>query len=232
MSDERQPTPPRSGGGGTPAVTPPVVPCPCPPCPRYDSVDSTRGLATYNCAGLALRTYAYVDLSSLKSTLGAALANCSGHCAACQVKFWLWEWDPWSLEFKDTQGRVVLRMSMPPDFHTVSGRCDCHGNDPSSVNSKNGSRPLEGPSAPSTWRVRTGDVWTENASTNRPLYYSLTATQISSISGLSASDLYLGSTISGGGVDIVTNADVQPGLRYLKCFVNIADRETCYCRSC
>ncbi len=222
---------PNAGDGGSPKATPPVVPCPCPPCPAYDSVDSSKGLSTFNCAGLALRNYAYVGLSSLKSALGSALSNCSTHCAACQVKFWLWEWDPWSLEFKDTGGRVLARIPMGPDFHTVSGRCDCNGNDPGSVSSKNGKRPLEGPSAPSSWRVKTGDVWTENAPANRPLYRLVTAAQIAATPGLSATDLYLGSAISSG-LDLVSGSDVQADKRYLKCFVNIVDKESCYCKSC
>jgi hypothetical protein len=195
-------------------------------------VDTTKDLNTFNCAGLALRNYGYIGLSSLKSTLGAALGSCATNCPACQVRFWLWEWDPWSLEFKDTRDRVFARITMSPDFHTVSGRCDCHGAAPGTVYSKNGKRPLEGPRAPSAWRVRTGDVWTENAPTNRTLYRSVTAAQIAATPGLSAGDLYLGSSIAGGGLDMVTNTDIVPGGRYLKCFVNITDVESCYCRPC
>lgn len=205
----------------------------CPPCPAYDSVDTSKDLSTFNCAGLALRTYNYNvgSPAALKGILGQPLGNCSSQCTACQVKFWLWEWDPWSLEFKDTQGTVFFSVTMQPDFHTVSGRCDCGGNDPSSVYSKNGKRPLEGPSAPSSWRVKTGDVWTENDPANRPLYVSVPAAQISSIPNLSASNLYQGSTITTG-KDMRTNSIVQPGVLYLKCFVKIVDHESCYCKSC
>ena len=223
---------PNGSDGGTCADgSAPPCPCPCPPCPKYDSINAPSDLTSFNCAGLALRSYSYVGLAVLKSALGAALGDCSQHCAACQVKFWLWEWDPWSLEFKDATGRVWVSRNMPSDFHTVSGRCDCHGNDPATVNSKNGKRPLEGPAPPSSWRVKTGDVWTENAPTNRQLCLSVSAAQISATPGLNASDLYLGSAISSG-VDMNTGGDVQATQRYLKCFVKISDKQSCYCKPC
>ncbi len=230
MSEDKATTPPKASGGCNPATST-TQKCPCPPCPAYDSVDTSKTTSSCNCAGLALRTYAYVGLADLKSALGAALKDCSTKCAACQVKFWLWEWDPWSLEFKDKKGKVWTQMKMPPDFHVVSGRCDNQGNDPGSIYSKNGRRPLEGPSSPSAWRVKTGDVWTENAPTNRPIYYLVTAAQIASTKGLDANDLYLGSTISSG-MDLTTGKDVEAGERYLKCLVNITDVQTCYCKSC
>jgi hypothetical protein len=232
VSDDKKTTPPSSGDGGTPAANT-TGSCPCPPCPSYDSVDTSKELGSFNCAGLAHRTYTYLSLDDAKKKLaaGTKLGSCAEKCTKCKVKHWLWEWHDWSLDFKDAKGRVVATMKMPPDFHTVSGRVDCDVNQPSSVYSKNGGRPLEGPSAPSHWRVKTGDEWTENAATNRPLYMALTPDQISK-AGISTSDLYSGSSIAKG-VDMATGTDVEGSKHYLKCFARIdKETQTCYCLDC
>lgn len=213
-------------------------PCPlapCPPCPKYDSVDKTKNAKDYNCAGLALRTYTKVsNVSTYKAKLasGTKLKNCSGNCQKCQVKFWLWEWNDWRLEFKDLKGKVHHKIKMPKDFHTVSDRVDEKGNGPKTVYSTNGKRPLEGPNPPSHWRVKTGDEWTINKPSNEPIYMRLESTEIAAIAGLSKSDLYPGSKIKSG-IDLRGLASIDNSKHYLKCFVRIdVEVQTCYCLDC
>lgn len=130
----------------------PTAPCPnppCPPCPAYQSVDGSRDVQTYNCAGLAHRTYTYMgDVNGVKARLSSGgQIGCSGRCSRCQIKHWLWEYD---IHLEDADGNVVS----PPnrDFHTVGGQCDENGNDPTNVYSKNGARPLEGPGTGPSFR--------------------------------------------------------------------------------
>jgi hypothetical protein len=174
-----------------------------------------------------------MSLEDAKANLatGTKLGSCSENCKACQVKHWLWEWDDWSLEFQDRNGKVFASNPMHWDFHTVSGRVGPDGSDPSAVYSKNGMRPVEGPAPPSHWRVKTGDEWTENDPSNRPLYMSMSPEEISNF-GLSAGDLYPGSGIAKG-MDLKTNADVVSSKLYLKVVVNLKKEvQTCYCMDC
>ncbi|WP_133511167.1 LysM peptidoglycan-binding domain-containing protein [Candidatus Thiosymbion oneisti] len=211
-----------------------IVTCkkkPCPPCPKYASVDTSKDSEHYNCAGLAHRTYTYMsDLKEVKKRLsaGTKLTDCSKKCSPCQVKHWLWELKDWKIEFKDKKGKVHLSTeSFPPDFHTVSGRCDCNGNDPTNVYSTNGERPLEGPKAPSDWRLKTGDPITENGPKNREVYI-----YMKSLLGPTSSDFYDGASISSG-MDISTKSDVKAGFFYLKGFLKIiSEIQSCYCFNC
>ena len=116
---------------------------PCPPCPAYASVDNSKDVESYNCAGLAHRTYTYMgNVTTVKSRLaGGQSISCSSNCSRCQVKHWLWEYD---IHLEDADGNTISAQSSR-DFHTVAGRCDENGNNPTSVYSKNGARPLEGP---------------------------------------------------------------------------------------
>jgi hypothetical protein len=172
-----------------------------------------------------------LDEAKAKLAAGTKLGSCSDNCKACQVKHWLWEWEDWKLDFRDQKGNVIASQPMHPDFHTVSGRVGPDGGDPTGVYSKNGMRPLEGPSAPGHWRVKSGDEWTDNAPTNRPLYLSLSPADISKL-GLSADDLYPGSGIAKG-ADMRTWEDVDASKKYLKVVVNIKKEiQTCYCMDC
>src|SRR5260370_11333228 len=64
------------------------------PCKAYDSVDSSKDIESYNCAGLAHRTYTFMGLDETKAMLAKGTkTDCSSHCGPCQVKHWLWEYD-------------------------------------------------------------------------------------------------------------------------------------------
>jgi hypothetical protein len=110
-------------------------------CPPYRNYDTGRNVETYNCAGLAHRTYDYKSLSATKSALAAGRnIGCGSSCNPGKIKHWLWEYD---LHFENHTG-AILRPPQP-DFHTVAGVTDRNGNDPRDVYSKNGKRPVYGP---------------------------------------------------------------------------------------
>lgn len=149
MSDGKKTTPPSSQDGGTPpGCTTTPCPKPCEKCKAYDSVNSSKDIESYNCAGLAHRTYTFMGLEETKSRLAAgAKINCSSQCGPCQVKHWLWEYD---IHLEDADGNAITPANR--DFHTVAGACDSAGADPTSVVSKNGARPLEGPGTGPSFR--------------------------------------------------------------------------------
>jgi len=122
---------------------------PCPPCKAYQSIDSSKDIESYNCAGLAHRTYTFIgDVNVVKSMLAKGnKIDCSAKCDPCKIKHWLWEYD---LQFADADGNIIGQA--PRDFHTVAGPCDQCGNNPTSVYSKNGARPLEGPGTGPSFR--------------------------------------------------------------------------------
>jgi hypothetical protein len=138
---------------------------PCPPCARYETVDRSRDVETFNCAGLAHRTYTYIgDLDRAKAMLSTGTRiSCGSKCQSCQVKHWFWEYD---LVLEDHLGNVLT----PPnhDFHTVAGRCSECGDDPTNVYSKNGARPIEGPGTGPSFRPAVRDQARSNDRNARP----------------------------------------------------------------
>ncbi len=113
-------------------------------CSSYPGYDASIDRHTYNCAGLAMRTYQF---TSPPSAVYAEMRNnfttpyCpAGNCQAGEVKFWLWTYD---IRVEDDQGKVIQPTWQ--DFHIVGGRVDAAGNDPTNVYSKNGPRPIHGP---------------------------------------------------------------------------------------
>ena len=115
----------------------------CPGCKAYEDFDRSKDPESYNCAGLALRTYGYPDLGELKAELASrgarTMTDCAAKCGACEVKLWLWEFD---VHLEDADGNVLLTRT--GEFHTVAGPCDQNGEDPTRVLSKDGKRPVEG----------------------------------------------------------------------------------------
>ncbi len=114
-------------------------------CSSYAGYDTKADLKTYNCAGLALRTYLFTAppsavYSEISSHFLAASTPFGGSCGPGDVKFWLWEYD---LHIEDSKGNVLAPPS--PDFHIVGGRTDASGGDPVDVYSKNGRRQVYGP---------------------------------------------------------------------------------------
>jgi hypothetical protein len=109
-------------------------------CSAYPGYDSSKDLKTYNCAGLALRTYQYTyPPSKVYDEINANFTNPrspqSGSCPF-GVTFWLWQYD---LAAEDDKGKALSSASR--DFHIVAGT------DPSMVLSKNGARKVYGPAA-------------------------------------------------------------------------------------
>ncbi|MGH6646443.1 DUF4157 domain-containing protein [Aquabacterium sp.] len=114
------------------------------PCSSYPGYNTSVDRKTYNCAGLALRTYLYTSpASAVYADIRKNFYNpvCPvGNCKGGQVKFWLWEYD---IQIEDSKGTVVKPKWR--DFHIVAGRMDAGGVDPTDVYSKNGPRPIHGP---------------------------------------------------------------------------------------
>jgi len=144
---KKTPKPSASGAGKSPpgATSPECAK----PCKAYDSIDSSKDIESYNCAGLAGRTYTFMgDVNDVKASLASgSQVDCASHCGPCQVKHWLWEYD---MHFEDADGNVID--TVPRDFHTVAGACDASGNDPTNVYSKNGKRPIKGPGTGPSFR--------------------------------------------------------------------------------
>ena len=107
-------------------------------CAAYNGYSTTVPLASYNCAGLAHRTYDYKGLAATRALLSRAGAG-SGATAG-QIKHWLWEYDVW---LEDSTGNRITTPSA--DFHTVAGEVPAGGGAPAEVYSKNGARPVFGP---------------------------------------------------------------------------------------
>lgn len=103
-------------------------------------------IETFNCAGLATRTFDYMGVADLKQKFlskGKMLADCTKECGKCQIKYWLWEYD---LAFEVTVGGAKQTSQPNRDFHVVAGKVSCKdGSDLKNVFSKNGKRPIKGP---------------------------------------------------------------------------------------
>lgn len=123
-------------------------------CSSYPGYNAAAPLDTYNCAGLALRTYQ--NTSPPSAVYSAIMANFtepgtpSGtNCPGGAVKFWLWEYEMRMendlgqiIQQRDARGNVFTSWR---DFHIVAGRADPAGNDLADVYTKNGFRRVHGP---------------------------------------------------------------------------------------
>lgn len=138
-------------------------------CPAYDGYSSAISLSTYNCAGLAHRSY---DRKQLGPTTALLNAGSAGPGVAGQIKHWLWTYD-WRLE--DHAGRVIplgpggTGPTSIADFHTVAGEISDGPADPADVYSKNGSRPVYGPGTGPSWRPPTREHATASSPAETPL---------------------------------------------------------------
>jgi hypothetical protein len=137
-------------------------------CSSYPGYNSSAALNTYNCAGLATRTYRYITTASL--TYDSIMANFNtpgspsgNQCGAGKVKFWLWEYDMHSEDDSGTRVSPDHR-----DFHVVAGRADSTGADPTDVYSKNGARPVHGPGSGPSFRPATRERYLSNDSSETP----------------------------------------------------------------
>lgn len=128
-------------------------------CPRYWRYETPHDFASYNCAGLAWRTYDFRgDLAAERS----AASSGSGTQSPGAVKHWFWEYD---LHLETDDGR---RTPKSHDFHTVAGVVDKASADPDDVYSKNGRRPVYGPRTGPGWKPPTRDRATSNDPSDTP----------------------------------------------------------------
>jgi outer membrane protein OmpA-like peptidoglycan-associated protein len=124
----------------------------CLNCRPYCSYDKSADLGSYNCAGLAHRTYDDKNPAQTKAALAkGSNIVCSEPCAHVgMVKHWLWEF---TRHAEDYNGNVLKRpitgAEIPPwpDFHTVAGPTDGdpYPHDSEEFYSKDGHRSVHGP---------------------------------------------------------------------------------------
>ncbi len=129
-------------------------------CARYWRWETPRDLNTYNCAGLAWRSYDF--RGDLDAERGAAAAGTASGSTPGVVKHWFWEYD---LHLETDDGR---RTDDSHDFHTVAGVVDKAGADPDDVWSKNGRRPVYGPRTGPGWKPPVRERATSNDPSDTP----------------------------------------------------------------
>jgi hypothetical protein len=126
---------------------------------------------SFNCAGLALRTFTWINRDEVEEVLGGfKLSNCSAACLPNSLKFWYWPYDA-----SGTNLATGSTGKTHKDFHIVGGQTDQNGMGPFKVLSKNGHRPIETAQSPKDWYPRTGpqrqndlaNTIVENMITNR-----------------------------------------------------------------
>lgn len=115
-------------------------------CPFFRGYDRSKPLESYNCSGLAFRTYGKHNLDDTKEILQTrgSKVNCGTPCDRVgMIKFWLWEYD---VREEDSSGRVLIQWGR--SFHTVAGPTagDPSPKDSDEFYSKNSERPVYGPS--------------------------------------------------------------------------------------
>ncbi len=139
-------------------------------CSSYSGYNSSVDLNTYNCAGLATRTYQFISppsavYSSIASNFIGPHTPTGGTCHAGAVKFWLWEYD---MHAEDDQGTVLSPAGR--DFHIVAGRTDAiTAADPTDVYTKNGRRRVYGPGTGPSFRPATRERALSNDPSETPL---------------------------------------------------------------
>ncbi len=134
-------------------------------CPPYWRWETPRDSETFNCAGLAHRTYDYKSLAAARAALGTGQAvSCGTPCNSGQVKHWMWEFDT---HVEDHTGRRLGGTSH--DFHTVAGVAfgDPAPQDPTDVYSTDGRRPVHGPSTGPSFRPLAREQAKENNASER-----------------------------------------------------------------
>lgn len=137
-------------------------------CSSYPGYDASVDLATYNCAGLATRTYqrtfpASAALDSIQANFANPQTPSGNQCGAGKVKFWLWEYQ---MHSEDDRGTRMSRDH--PDFHIVAGRADATGADPTNVYSKNGLRTVKGPGTGPGFRPAPRERYLSNDASETP----------------------------------------------------------------
>lgn len=114
-------------------------------CGAFPDYDHSQPRRSFNCAGLALRTYQWIDSANATRAEIARhfiAPRTNGPCGPGEVKFWLWEFDFNVVN----QIPVDTRFPLPGSnrqFHIVSGRMGPRGEEPAWLYSKNGQRVVE-----------------------------------------------------------------------------------------
>jgi hypothetical protein len=131
-------------------------------CPPYAGYSSDVAVESYNCAGLAHRTYSFMSLPATLTALSGG-AQTQGACPVGQVKHWLWRYD---LHAESSEGR---RTPASADFHTVAGAVSQQGVEPADVYSKNGRRAIHGPGTGASFRPAAREQLRTNDPSERPV---------------------------------------------------------------
>lgn len=121
--------------------------------------DQSKSISSYNCAGLAFREYTFMSMQEANSAFSKMKnIGCKSKCQPNQYKFWYWTFDMSSTDTSTGQTGKSHR-----DFHVISGKSDARGNDPPTVISKNGARPVIGPAPPESWKPESGPYYSNDA---------------------------------------------------------------------
>jgi outer membrane protein OmpA-like peptidoglycan-associated protein len=139
----------------------------CRSCPFFCGHDQSKPLESYNCSGLAFRTYLHHDLNETKQALARGSdVSCGTPCHSVgMIKFWLWEYDAHE---EDSSGRVLYRYGRT--FHMVGGPTagDPLPKDSDAFYSKNNKRPVDGPGTAPSFRPPARERATSNEPAETP----------------------------------------------------------------
>lgn len=120
-------------------------------------------ISKYNCAGLAFRSYKYLNQKEMLETVRQMRhVSCDSVCNPFDYKFWVWTFQ---LGMTNLTSKHVYKSHA--DFHIISGRTDYNGEGPDLVISKNGRRPVMPPGDPLSWKPKTG-IYLTNDALNTP----------------------------------------------------------------
>jgi hypothetical protein len=111
-------------------------------------IDRSIDITTYNCAGLAFRSYRYMTLAEVRDVLSHCqeLPRPDAPCPAGWVKIWAWEYDV----HRETDAGLIS--ASRKDGHVVAGRTNpVDGKGPSLVYSKYAGGPIAVPAPPRSW---------------------------------------------------------------------------------
>jgi len=137
-------------------------------CPPYAGYDKSKDLKSYNCSGLAHRTYDFKSLANTKVALakGTSVASGTPSDRVGAVKHWLWEYD---IRMEDSSGAVVVPTWQ--DFHTVGGPTDGDPvpKDSDEYYTKNGARKVYGPSTGPSFKPVLKDQALKNDPSEAPI---------------------------------------------------------------
>ncbi len=130
-------------------------------CPIYSKWNSGADIGTYNCAGLAFRTYN--DRGDYAAEEKAVRKGTVAPCSAGQVMHWYWLYDMSEVLPDGSHG------ASHRDFHTVAGVMRPDHSEPDDVYSKNGHRPVHGPATGPSWKPPAAAPYLSNDGAEKPV---------------------------------------------------------------